>query len=178
MIGGPSMQLARVFGVRIGVHASWFVVLGISIFVMSDYFERRLDVTTSGAYLVAVAAVLLFFASLILHELGHAIVARRAGIGISGIDLWFFGGVAKLSRDSQSPGEEFRIAAAGPLVTLIVVAICLSSSALIQDGAALEFARLAGDAQASPTLALLGFLATMNGILFVFNLIPAFPLDG
>ena len=70
------------------------------------------------AYVVAVVGALLFFISLVLHELGHALVARRNGIGVSSIELWFFGGLAKLTRDPTSPGVDFRIAVAGPAVTL------------------------------------------------------------
>ena len=179
MLGtGSSIQLLRVFGIRIGASPSWFVVLFVFIYFGADYFREVLGGSVTEAYLVAVAAVFLFFVSLVMHELGHALVARREGIEISGIDLWFFGGVAKMSRDTQSAGAEFRISAAGPLVTLILVGIFLGLSALVQNGAALDVARLAGDAEVSPTLALLGFLATMNAFLFVFNLIPAFPLDG
>jgi Zn-dependent protease len=176
--GGPSVQLMRVFGIRIGASPSWFVVLFVFIYLGSDYFRDVLGGSVTQAYLVAVAAVMLFFVSLVMHELGHALVARREGIEISGIDLWLFGGVAKMSRDTQSAGAEFRIAAAGPLVTLVLVAIFLGLSALIQHGSALDVARLAGDAEASPTLALLGTLASINAMLLIFNLIPAFPLDG
>ena len=175
---GPSIQLMRVFGIRIGASPSWFVVLFIFIYLASDYFRDVLGGSVTEAYIVAVAAVMLFFVSLVMHELGHALVARREGIGISGIDLWLFGGVAKMARDSTSPGAEFRIAVAGPVVTLVIVAICFGLMGLVQSGSALEVARLAGDAEASPTLALLGMLATVNAFLLVFNLIPAFPLDG
>lgn len=178
MPGGPSIQLMRVFGIRIGASPSWFVVLFIFIYLASDYFRGVLGGSVTEAYLVAVAAVMLFFVSLVMHELGHAVVARREGIGISGIDLWLFGGVAKMARDSMSPGAEFRIAVAGPIVTLVVVAVCIGLSLLVQSGSAFDVARLAGDAEASPTLALLGMLATVNAFLLVFNLIPAFPLDG
>ena len=178
LVGGSSIQLMRVFGIRIGASPSWFVVLFVFIYFGSNYFREVLGGSVTQAYVVAVAAVFLFFASLVMHELGHALVARREGIEISGIDLWFFGGVAKMSRDTQSAGAEFRIAAAGPLVTLVLVGIFIGLSALLASGAALDVARLAGDAEVSPTLALLGFLATMNAFLFVFNLIPAFPLDG
>jgi Zn-dependent protease len=168
----------RVFGIRIGASPSWFVVLFILIYLASDYFRDVLGGSVTQAYLVAVAAVLLFFVSLVLHELGHALVARREGIEISGIDLWLFGGVAKMARDTTSPGAEFKIAVAGPVVTLVIVAVCVGLSLLVQSGSALEVARLASDAQASPTLALLGTLASINAMLLVFNLIPAFPLDG
>ncbi len=179
MLGsGPSIQLARLFGIRIGASPSWFVVLFVFIYFMSNYFRGALGGSVTQGYVVAVIAVFLFFVSLVMHELGHALVARREGIKISGIDLWFFGGVAKLSSDTQSAGSEFRIAAAGPLVTLLVVGAFVGLGALIQNGAALDVARLAGTAEASPTVALVGFLASINAMLFVFNLVPAFPLDG
>ncbi len=179
MLGtGPSIQLVRLFGIRIGASPSWFIVLFVFIYFFSDYFRAVLGGSVTQAYVIAVIAAFLFFVSLILHELGHALAARREGIGTSGIDLWFFGGVAKLSRDSQSPGEEFRVAAAGPAVTLVIFGLCYGLGALVHSGGALEVARLAGDAEASPTYALLGFLATINAMLFIFNLIPAFPLDG
>jgi len=179
MLGtGPSIPLFHLFGIRIGASKSWFFVLFIFIYVGADHFRAELNGSVTQAYVVAVAGVFMFFASLILHELGHALVARREGIEISGIDLWFFGGVAKMSRDSQSPGAEFRIAAAGPLVTLVIVGLCLGLLAIIREGAALDVLRLAGDAEASPTVALLIFLGWINTMLFVFNLVPAFPLDG
>jgi Zn-dependent protease/CBS domain-containing protein len=179
MLGtGNSIQLVRIFGIRIGASPSWFFVLFFFIFVVSDYFRSVLGGSVTQAYVVAVCGALLFFISLILHELGHALVARRLGIGISGIDLWFFGGVAKMTRDSDTPGTEFKVAAAGPAVTLLIIGICVGLSALISQGAALDVMRLAGDAEVSPTLALLGFLGSINLFLFVFNLVPAFPLDG
>jgi Zn-dependent protease/CBS domain-containing protein len=175
---GSSIQLARVFGIRIGASPSWFVVLFVFIYIVSDFFRHELGGSVTEAYVVAVCAVLLFFVSLVLHELGHALVARRLGIGISGIDLWFFGGVAKMTRDSDSPGTEFKVAAAGPAVTLVFVALCVALSALISQGAALDVMRLSSDSEVSPTLALLGFLGSINVFLFLFNLVPAFPLDG
>jgi Zn-dependent protease len=179
MLGtGPSIQLARVFGIRIGATPSWFVVLFVFIYLGADHFRKELDGSVTQAYVVAVAAVFLFFASLVLHELGHALVARREGIETSGIDLWLFGGVAKLSRDTQAPGAEFRIAAAGPLVTLVIVILCIGLLAVVREGAALDALRFAGDAEPSPTIALLISLGWINAMLLVFNLIPAFPLDG
>ena len=178
LAGGHSIQLMRVFGIRIGASPSWFVVLFVFIYLASDYFRDVLGGSVTQAYLVAVTAVMLFFVSLVMHELGHALVARREGIEITGIDLWLFGGVAKMARDTTSPGAEFRIAVAGPVVTLVLVVIFVGLSALVQSGSALDVARFAGDAEASPTLALLGTLASINLMLLLFNLIPAFPLDG
>src|SRR3712207_1563465 len=119
-MGSGSLQLARVFGIRIGVHNSWFLVLFLFIFLLSGNFRRRLGDDGTLAYLAAVTAALGFFGSIVLHELGHALAARRAGIGVSGIDLFFFGGLARLMGDSRSPGDEFRVAAAGTLVTVLV----------------------------------------------------------
>jgi Zn-dependent protease len=175
MFGGGSIQLARVFGIRIGVDWSWFIVLFLIIWNLSGYYD---DVTRSNAFALAVISALLFFLSILLHELGHAWVAIRNGIAIEGIDLWMFGGVAKLSRDSDSPGVEFRIAAAGPLVTLIIAAVCFALGSAISSGTdaldSLQFNRNVTGA----TTAVLGYLASINILLLVFNLIPAFPLDG
>ena len=126
-MGTGSIQLARVFGIRIGASPSWFVVALIFIVWLSTAYDDQYGQTTG--YIMAVASVALFFLSLTLHELGHAWVARRNGIGIAGIDLWFFGGIAKLTRDSESPGEEFRVSAAGPAVTLLIVIVVLRGRA-------------------------------------------------
>jgi Zn-dependent protease len=174
-MGTGSIQLARIFGIRVGASPSWFVVLFILILALSSSYDDRYSDTT--AYAVAVASAALFSLSLILHEMGHAIVARRSGIEIAGIDLWFFGGIAKLSRDSRSPSEEFKVAAAGPAVTLLIVIVCCA----VGIGAVgyhdfVDAVELTSDP--SPGLALLGWLALLNWVLFVFNLVPAFPLDG
>ncbi|WP_372788324.1 site-2 protease family protein [Paraconexibacter sp.] len=178
MIGRSSVQLGRIFGIRIGASPSWFLFLFLMIYFLSGWFRDVLGGSETEAYLVAVAGALLFFTSLIAHELGHALVARRAGIGIEGIDLWFFGGLAKLSRDSRSPGEEFRIAAAGPAVTLLVCALCLGLGlGLSRAGEFFDNVEFTA-ASTSPTLALASWLFTINAFLFVFNMVPAFPLDG
>lgn len=178
LTGGGSIQIARVFGIRIGASPSWFVVLFVLIYLLSDYFASRLGGSSTEGYVVAVAAVLLFFCSIILHELGHALVAQRLGIAISGIDLWFFGGIAKMSRDTDSPGAEFKIAAAGPAVTLAITATCVGLGALLADGDALDVMLLESGGPVAPAVALLGFLALWNAALLFFNLVPAFPLDG
>jgi len=171
MGGGGSIQLARIFGIRIGASPSWFVVLFIMIWALSGYFRDSLQASSSTtAYVTAVAGAALFFVSLLAHELGHAIVARRNGIGISGIDLWFFGGVAKMTRDTSSPGEEFRVAAAGPAVTLVIVGVCAAFGATT--------AAFTDSGESSPARVLLDWLAVVNAFLFLFNMIPAFPLDG
>lgn len=179
MFGERSIQLFRVSGIRVGASPSWFLILFLAIYFLSGSFQRSLGGTTEEAYVVAVIAALLFFGSIILHELGHAFAARRSGIQIEGIDLWLFGGIAKLSRDSESPGEEFKVAAAGPAVTLLIVAFCYALTLLIAGAStAFDLARLREGTDPAPYEVLIAFVASMNAILFVFNLIPAFPLDG
>jgi Zn-dependent protease len=176
--GGGSTQLARVFGIRIGASPGWFVFLFLMIWWLSDRFADELPAASNTTtYATAVVGALLFFLSIALHELGHAIVARRNGIEVLGIDLWVFGGLAKLSRDSQSPGEEFRVAAAGPAVTLlitIVAGVCVAVFSHADWGD-----NIAGDvADSSPVLALATWLTLVNFGLLIFNLVPGFPLDG
>jgi Zn-dependent protease len=174
VFGGGSIQFARIFGIRIGVDPSWFFVLFLIIWSLSGYYEEPFP---DSAFVLAAVSALLFFLSVLLHELGHAFEARRSGIGITGIDLWMFGGVAKLERDSRSPGEEFRVAVAGPVVTLLIAAACWAASMLFADGAsqdAIGFSTDSGDA----VLAVIGYLGYVNLLLLVFNLIPGFPLDG
>src|SRR4051812_29197474 len=105
------------------------------IYWLSGFFDAVLvGYSNTTAYAIAVAGTLLFFVSLILHELGHAIVARRNGIGGSSIDLWFFGGLAKLARERATPGQDFRIAAAGPAVTLLLFGACTAAALLSTSG--------------------------------------------
>jgi Zn-dependent protease len=176
VFGGGSIQLVRVFGIRIGADYSWFLVLFLIIWTLSDHYEEVAP--GSNAFVLAVVSALLFFLSILLHELGHAWVAIRNGIPIEGIDLWLFGGVAKLGRDADSPGVEFRVAAAGPLVTVLIAALCLGLGMAVSSGSdALDSARFSNDVTGATT-AVLGYLASINVLLLVFNLIPAFPLDG
>jgi len=173
---GGSFQLGRIFGIRIGVDFSWFLVLFLIIWNLSDYYKDAAP--GSNAFVLAVLSALLFFLAILLHELGHAWVAIRNGIPIIGIDLWMFGGVAKLGRESTSPGVEFRIAVAGPLVTLAIAALCfVLGSAISSSSDVLNSSQFESDVTGSST-AVLGYLTSINVILLVFNLIPAFPLDG
>src|SRR5215213_5720732 len=178
MLGGSSFQLGRIFGIRIGVNASWFLILFLFIFWLSQSFTDILGDETTG-YAAALAAAVLFFGSIVLHELGHALAARRSGIEVSGIDLFFFGGVMKMNRDTDTPGKEFFVAVAGPLVTLaIVLAGTAIGIALAGWDEFFEAAKLGGNAPSDAALLLVSFLVTMNAVLLVFNLVPAFPLDG
>jgi Zn-dependent protease len=176
VFGGGSIQLARVFGIRIGVDYSWFLVLFLIIWSLTGYYEDAAP--GSNAFLLAVVSALLFFLSILLHELGHAWVAIRNGIPIEGIDLWLFGGVAKLGRDADSPGVEFRIAIAGPVVTLVIAVVCFALGSMVSNGSdTLSSAQFSDDVTGATT-SVLGYLTSINILLLGFNLIPAFPLDG
>jgi Zn-dependent protease len=176
MFGGGSLQLARVFGIRIGVHTSWFIVVFLTIVVLEPSFADILGNDNQG-FAAAAISVILFFGSILLHELGHAFAARREGIGVDGIDLFFFGGVMHMSRDTTTPGQEFRVAAAGPFVTFLV---CLVAGALAIgiDGwtGVRDLVQLNGSAGMGGLV--VAFVLVMNVFLLGFNLIPAFPLDG
>src|SRR5438132_760726 len=125
---GRSIQLARVFGIRIGVDPSWFLVLFLVIWSLSGSFKALYPGHGTKAFALATVSAILFFTSVVLHELGHAVVAVRNGIGISGIDLWMFGGLARMKRDTRTPGEEFRVAVAGPLVTFAIGVVAFAAS--------------------------------------------------
>jgi Zn-dependent protease len=174
-----SIKLFEVFGLRIGVDASWFVILFLLIFLLSTPFRETLHSSDAVAYLTTVVSVLLLFVSLIVHELGHALVARRQGIEVKRIDLFLFGGLTKMSRDAASPAEEFKVAVAGPLATLLVILVCLAVDVAIVGTHRLTHAIvLDNDIQITPVLLSLSWLLPMNVLLFLFNIIPAFPLDG
>jgi Zn-dependent protease len=173
-----NFQLARIFGIRIGVGISWFVVLFLFIFIVTPVFHDELGGSRTTAYLVAVASVLSFFTSLVLHELGHALVARRNGLHVAGIDLWALGGVTRIG-EVQSPGVELRVAAAGPLVTFAVIVVCFVVGALVAGtGHFFEAAFGSGEVHATPALVWVSWVMTINILVLVFNLVPAFPLDG
>ena len=125
MPGAGSLTLFHFRGIRVSVDYSWFLVLFLSIFWLSGFYGDVMgeDSGSLGPYALAVASAIGFFGSILLHELGHAVVALRNGIGISGIQLWIFGGLARMDRDADTPATEFKIAAGGPLVTFALFVI-------------------------------------------------------
>jgi Zn-dependent protease len=175
-----AITLFRIRGIRIGVDYSWFFVLFLVIFWLSGYYK---DVLGSGngtnAYVLAVISAFGFFTSILLHELGHAFVAMRRGIAISDITLWMFGGVARMSRDSDSAGTEFKVAVAGPLVTLVIALACIVVGIAVAGQHEFGKAMLVKTTtDTSGALAVLAWLGSINLLVLAFNLIPAFPLDG
>lgn len=180
MLGGArSMPLFRVSGIPVGVDWTWLLALGYVVYVLAgDYQDILGEGKETQAFLYAVAVALAFFGSIVLHEFGHAIVARRNGIGILGIELWLLGGLAKMDRDPQTPGVEFRVAAAGPAVTALIAAVCIGSAFAIDPDQASHLVQLQIRSGDDAWMAAITSLGTVNVFLLVFNLIPAFPLDG
>jgi Zn-dependent protease len=180
MFGGGSITLFHVRGIRVAVDWSWFFVLFLVIFWLSRFYGDVLGESgSSSAFVLAVLSAAGFFGSIVLHELGHAFAALRNGIGISSIQLWIFGGMARMDRESDSPSTEFKVAVAGPLVTLAIVVV-LTAVGLAAVGPE-EFRRAAlveSNAGTSGAIAAIAWLASINLLVLVFNLLPAFPMDG
>jgi Zn-dependent protease len=177
MVRRTNFQLAKVFGIRIGAGISWFVVLFLFVVVFTPEFHKVLGGSDTTAYLVAVAVVLSFFVSVILHELGHALVAKRNGLAVLGIDLWAFGGLTR-SEPARSPGTQFKVAIAGPAVTFGLIVLTYGAALLIAPSSYFKEVATGGSIHASPALVWLSWVSLVNLFVLVFNLIPAFPLDG
>ena len=124
--------LFRIRGIPVGVDWSWFFVLFLIIWLLSDSYRTVLGDSQDSfePYAFAVISAFLFFGSILLHEIGHAMEARRHKIGTTSITLWMFGGIATLERDSRTAGEEFKIAAAGPAVSGVITALCIGLGAV------------------------------------------------
>jgi Zn-dependent protease len=167
-------------GIRIGVDPSWFFVLFLYIWLLSSAYKDAFGPGHDNeAFILAVVSAFTFFGSVVLHEMGHAIVARRNGVAISDITLWMFGGLANLRSDPQTPGAEFRVAAAGPAVTLVVLAATLGAGYGIYGSSAFNDGLALTKASNPPAGAVvLGWLAYINAFVLVINLMPALPLDG
>jgi Zn-dependent protease/CBS domain-containing protein len=160
-----NIRLGRIGGVEVRINWSWLVIFALIVWSLADgVFPSQNPGLSRGVHLaMAIVAALLFFASLLLHELGHAWEARREGMEIDGITLWLFGGVSQFKSRFPSAGAEFRIAIAGPLVSLVL-------------GVVFVLIALAGLPSAVDGVA--AWLGYINLTLLAFNLIPALPLDG
>jgi Zn-dependent protease/CBS domain-containing protein len=161
-----SLTLGRIAGIRFGVNWSWVIVFALIVWTLATgIFPSTNPGHDQGTYIaMAIVAALLFFTSLLMHEFGHALEAKREGVEIEGITLWLFGGVAKFRGMFPSAGAEFRIAIAGPLVSLALGEIFVL------------LAWKAGLPEVADGVA--AWLGYINLTLLIFNLLPALPLDG
>ena len=162
------ITLFKIFGIRISLDFSWFIIFALVFFALSaGYMPRAFPGQTSQSYWVAgFIATLLFFASVMIHEIAHSLVAIHHGIDIPEITLFIFGGVSRLSQEPSDPQTEFKIAVVGPLTSFVLAAFFWGLGVLLKNF--------------SPSLiaVVVGYLAWINLILGIFNLVPGFPLDG
>lgn len=165
---GRSLHLFTVFGFAVRLDPSWFLVAVLWTWSLARFFPERYPGMSPGTYLaMGIAGTLGLFASVVIHELAHSLAARRYGIPIRGITLFIFGGVAEMSAESPHPRAEFWVAAAGPAMSFAIAGLGAGAAALGRNlGAPV------------PVSGVIGYLALINVSLAVFNLIPAFPLDG
>lgn len=179
MLGGRAITLFHFRGIKVTVDWSWFIVLFAVIVFMTNNFEEMLGESGSGPFLLALLAAVGFFGSILLHEFGHAVVAMRNGIGISSIQLWIFGGMARMDREADSAGTEAKVALAGPAVTL-AIAVVLAAVGILAEGWAgfREAVVLDTGSDVSGLMALIAWLVTINLLILIFNMLPAFPMDG
>lgn len=161
-----SFRIGTVAGIRIGVHYTWFIVFFLLSSVLASYF-RDSHVEWSGieVMLTALVTTLVYFISIVLHELGHSLVAIARGVEVRAITLFIFGGVAQTEKDANTPATEFYIAIAGPLVNFALAGL-------------FYLLKLWSVSFSTTVTEALDWLATINFVLAVFNLIPGFPLDG
>jgi len=167
MMARNALHLGRIWGIEIGLDYSWFVVFALVTWTLSaHYFPLSYPFWSPNTYwLVGLLTSLLFFASVLAHELGHSLVAIRSGIPVRSITLFIFGGVARIVREPTRPLQEFWIALAGPAVSVTLGVLFGAIAVGLPDPQA-------------PLAALAGWLSTINFVLALFNLIPGFPLDG
>ncbi|HEX2884259.1 MAG TPA: site-2 protease family protein [Candidatus Limnocylindria bacterium] len=162
---GTGWKIGRLAGIDLAIHPSWLVIFFLVTYSLAAFqFPREFAGWSQATYwIVGVATALLFFASVLAHELSHALVARRFGLRVEGITLFIFGGATSLDRDSRTPREEALIAVAGPLTSLAIGAALIGLELVV------------GQPQLA---ALVGWLGVINLMLGAFNLIPGFPMDG
>ena len=166
-----NIKLGKVSGIEIGLHYSWFIIAALIVFSLVERFrEAHASWTRGEIWTVALVTAALFFISLLLHELAHSWVAQKRGLRVKAITLFALGGVSQIQDDSTDAKTEFWVAIAGPIASLMIGLACLNI--------ALE---LGWQRSAEPQSALTGILVWLGYInisLAVFNMIPAFPLDG
>jgi Zn-dependent protease/CBS domain-containing protein len=173
---GMRWRLFRLMGIPVSVDLSWLLILALLTLsfaedfptILHEYFphDKRI-LATADYWIMGLVTALAFFTCIVLHEFGHALVGRSQGMPISGITLFLFGGVSELGEEPKTAGTEFLMAVAGPLVSAVLAVIFWIVASVGYRGG-----------WPHPVVIVLGYLAMINAIVLVFNMIPAFPLDG
>jgi Zn-dependent protease len=163
---GRSWRIGRVGGIPVNVDSSWIWIAVLAVYSLWTTLDvRYAELSSSDALMLAVVAAILFFASVFLHELAHAVAARSNGIAVTGITLVFFGGFTSTRADERGPGAAFVIAAAGPLTSFVIAALFIGIGRIL-------------DETSRPLAGAIEYVGFINGIMAVFNVLPGFPLDG
>jgi Zn-dependent protease len=177
---GKGIRIAKLFGINIEIDWSWLLILMLVVWDLSTTFAQiQPDWSTFFAITMGILAALLFFLSVLLHELAHSLVAKSQGLPVNKITLFLFGGVANIREEPKSPGNEFTMAILGPVTSIVIgfVLLLLAGIGLqVQDLSQFDPMEFLQGLGAFRTLAV--WLGSINVILGVFNLIPGFPLDG
>ena len=161
------IKLGSIFGIKIGLHYSWFLIALLIVFSLSSQFHASNPEWGDAVILtLAIGTAVLFFVSLLLHELAHSLVATSNNLPVKEITLFALGGVSQIEKNPVSAKTEFWMAFVGPLTSAVIGAICLT------------LARLTGGASSNPWMAMLLWLGYINLSLAAFNLLPGYPLDG
>jgi Zn-dependent protease len=162
------IPLFKIAGIQIIIDYSWFIIFVLILWSLSaGYFPARYPDASTGTYWAAgLLATLLFFVSIVIHELSHSLVAIASGIQIPSITLFIFGGVARLSEDAKDPLTEFKIAIVGPLSSFALAAIFWLVATQLAVG------------QPQLITEVVRYLAIINLALGIFNMVPGFPMDG
>ncbi|HXG26699.1 MAG TPA: site-2 protease family protein [Candidatus Binatia bacterium] len=162
---GASLRVLSVGGIDVFVHVSWLVIfLLITWSLGTSYFPAAVpDATDAQHFILGAVAAVLLLVSVLLHELAHSFVAKARGLGVHSITLFIFGGVSNLAGEAKRPGTEFQIAIVGPLTSFAIAVVAFL---------------VAESVDVAPVAAVAGYLAAINVLLGVFNLVPGFPLDG
>ena len=166
---GRSYPLFKLFGFQISIDASWFILVVLVTWSLATgpFSQDPPGISNAGRWIMGAAGAFGLFASIVLHELGHSIAARKCGMRMKGITLFIFGGVAEMTDEPPNATAEFIVAIAGPIVSVVLGGLFLLISAF-------------ADTMMIPPAAakVIGYLGFINLVLVVFNMIPAFPLDG
>ena len=162
---GRSFRIATIGGIPVNVDASWIWIAVLAVYTLYTRFEGRFGLEPSGAIAYAVLGALLFFGSVFLHELAHAVTARLSGIRVEGITLVFFGGFTAARSEDKGAGPAFAIAALGPATSLAIGGVLWAASSF-------------AGGSSSPLPGLLRYVAVINVFMAIFNVLPGLPLDG
>src|SRR5215470_7796861 len=167
----PQIKLGRLFGIEIGLHYSWIIIAILIVFSLAMQFHGvHRDWSEAVEWGTAILTAVLFFVCIVLHELGHSLVAQSRGLRVPSIVLFALGGVSQMEKESPDAKTEFWISLVGPLVSFALGLLCL--------GLAHAAGWVGPSSSGSPLVVMLAWLGYINFTLGFFNLVPAYPLDG